>query len=122
MKKMLIAAVFAVVAANSYQVEAARPRHMPHGARICHECKGDGRVRCGFLYFDSKRCLLCDGRGYILPKPPPPKPHPVVHPHNVPHKPVAHEPEAHKPVHQHKNTMSQKPMPVPSPKGGKGPR
>ena len=118
MKKLWVAVVFAAVVANSYQVEAAGPRHMPPGARICHECKGDGRVRCGFLYLDSKRCLRCDGRGFLLPKPPPPpKPHPAVHPHKVPPKPVAH-----KPAPPPKKPMPPKPMPVPPPKGGKGPR
>ena len=93
MKKLLVAIVFAAVAANSHQVEAAVPRHMPNGARICHECKGDGRVRCGFLHLNSKRCLRCDGRGFLLPAPPPPpKPHLAVPPHNVPHKPVAQRP------------------------------
>ena len=116
MKKLLVATVFAAVAANSYQVQAVVPRHMPHGAMICRECKGDGRVRCGFLHMHSKRCLRCDGRGFLLPKPPPPpppKPHPVV----VPHKPVVH-----KPAPPPKKPMPPKPMPVPPPKGGKGPR
>ena len=115
MKKLLVATVFAAVAANSYQVQAVVPQHMPHGAMICRECKGDGRVRCGFLHMHSKRCLRCDGRGFLLPKPPPPppKPHPVV----VPHKPVVH-----KPTPPPKKPMPPKPMPVPPPKGGKGPR
>ena len=114
MKKLLVATVFAAVAANSYQVQAVVPRHMPHGAMICRECKGDGRVRCGFLHMHSKRCLRCDGRGFLLPKPPPPpKPHPVV----VPHKPVVHMPAP-----PPKKPMPPKPMPVPPPKGGKGPR
>ena len=92
MKKLMMVAFLAAVASSIPQVEAAGPRHMPHGARICHECGGDGRVRCGFLYLDSKRCLRCDGRGFLLPKPPPPpKPHHVVHPHDVPHKPGAHK-------------------------------
>lgn len=128
MKKLLCIALFAALAANSYQVEAARPRSLPHGARICRVCGGDGRVRCGFLHLDSKRCLDCDGRGFVL-LPPPRAPHPVVRPHGVPPKPVIHRPMPPKrpvppkvvPVPP-KSPVPPKAMPVPPKKGGKVPR
>jgi hypothetical protein len=76
------------------------PKHLPHNAKICRECDGDGEVRSWKkAWFGKRQCRTCDGRGYFMLPPPAPKPAPR---------------HAHKgaPVHGKKSPFAPKPAPV----------
>ena len=121
MNKLIVGAALAALAVVPSQLDARLPKmprdKWPAGVVICPECDGDGWVRCGFLYFDSKDCRTCDGRGYLPPPPPPepkkpevrppePKPAPHVGPRPPEPKPAPHvgphpspaKPDVRKPV------------------------
>ena len=68
------------------------PKHLPPHAHVCHECDGQGVVRTWKkMWVGMRQCKRCDGRGYTVPKPPPPKAHDIKPPHRNAHD-VKHAP------------------------------
>ena len=87
--------VFAAAIASCAAVEA-KPHHerpRPHGARICRECDGRGKVRTWKnIWMKWRECRDCDGRGYFIVKPAPVR-HVPMHPPKVEKpKPPKHAP------------------------------
>lgn len=86
--------VAAIVSCNAAEAKHHHERHRPHGARICHECDGRGKVRnWKNIWMKWRECRDCDGRGYFIVKP-----EPVRHVPKHPPKATKPKPPKHAPV------------------------
>ena len=85
------------------------PHGTPPGAYWCTKCGGDGYNWTWYGW--RKTCGVCDGRGWLVKRMPPPSPVVVPHPHGKPHGgPVVAPKPVAKPAPHGK-------MPPPPPKG-----
>ena len=88
--------VFAAAIASCVAAEAKHhPEKLrPHGARVCRECDGRGKVRTWKnIWMKWRECRDCDGRGYFIVKPAP-----VRHVPNHPLKVEKPKPPKHAPA------------------------